>query len=407
MVLPITSFDFIIFIFFSHIFPFLVITAAAHLLAVARAAAVLVAAEADEEWTRCVATRDGFFFSFLSLFHCSYFVSFIFILFLFLFVFSCAKKQENPDPSRVIGVFGLSVYTSERTLRDEFSRFGTIDKLTIVYDRNVRFPKKKKNESDLCDSKFAAKFYFQQRLNSVFFFHFSIPLTRQIALADLGLFTTSTLKMLRKLGWVTFFKNILELIYLEKSCNTFTWAVVRRKSINIQENARCSQNMQDLFLQHINININLNINLLLFNALINAQVKRRRRRRREKLAQHLPFFFLVLKTKQRSIWRSFKVWNCMLHCIYFVVLPLFPQKLKCHFACKYFLHTCRNAWMELISMDVRSALISRPLSARIRPHRGFTRGCPFIAAARRRRDVSCFFKVFFFFEESYFFFFFF
>jgi hypothetical protein len=37
----------------------------------------------------------------------------------------------------VLGVFGLSIRTVERDLDDEFSRFGRVEKVTIVYDQRV------------------------------------------------------------------------------------------------------------------------------------------------------------------------------------------------------------------------------------------------------------------------------
>ncbi|EIN10247.1 RNA-binding domain-containing protein [Punctularia strigosozonata HHB-11173 SS5] len=40
-----------------------------------------------------------------------------------------------PPPSSVLGVFGLSIRTQERDLDDEFSRFGQVEKVTIVYDQ--------------------------------------------------------------------------------------------------------------------------------------------------------------------------------------------------------------------------------------------------------------------------------
>ncbi|EMD40972.1 hypothetical protein CERSUDRAFT_111545 [Gelatoporia subvermispora B] len=42
---------------------------------------------------------------------------------------------QAPNPSNVLGVFGLSIRTTERDLDDEFSRFGRVDKVTIVYDQ--------------------------------------------------------------------------------------------------------------------------------------------------------------------------------------------------------------------------------------------------------------------------------
>lgn len=48
-------------------------------------------------------------------------------------------QEQAPTPSNVLGVFGLSIRTQERDLDDEFSRFGRVDKVTIVYDQRVRF----------------------------------------------------------------------------------------------------------------------------------------------------------------------------------------------------------------------------------------------------------------------------
>lgn len=51
--------------------------------------------------------------------------------------FDGACFKQNPRPSNVLGVFGLSVHTTERELDDEFSRFGRVEKVTIVYDQRV------------------------------------------------------------------------------------------------------------------------------------------------------------------------------------------------------------------------------------------------------------------------------
>ncbi|TCD61483.1 hypothetical protein EIP91_008384 [Steccherinum ochraceum] len=40
-----------------------------------------------------------------------------------------------PNPSAVLGVFGLSIRTTERDLEDEFNRYGQVEKVTIVYDQ--------------------------------------------------------------------------------------------------------------------------------------------------------------------------------------------------------------------------------------------------------------------------------
>jgi transformer-2 protein len=42
--------------------------------------------------------------------------------------------RDNPNESRCLGVFGLSMYTSERELRELFSRYGPVDSVQVVYD---------------------------------------------------------------------------------------------------------------------------------------------------------------------------------------------------------------------------------------------------------------------------------
>ncbi|KAE8541164.1 hypothetical protein D1P53_002520 [Cryptococcus gattii VGV] len=40
-------------------------------------------------------------------------------------------------PTNILGVFGLSVRTSERDLQDEFSRHGEVEKIVVVYDQRT------------------------------------------------------------------------------------------------------------------------------------------------------------------------------------------------------------------------------------------------------------------------------
>ena len=47
--------------------------------------------------------------------------------------------KQAPNPSNVLGVFGLSIRTTERDLDDEFSRYGSVEKVVIVYDQRVSF----------------------------------------------------------------------------------------------------------------------------------------------------------------------------------------------------------------------------------------------------------------------------
>lgn len=49
-----------------------------------------------------------------------------------------SDRRENPPPSRIIGIFGLSYSTDERKLDYEFSRYGQIDKIQLVRDPEGR-----------------------------------------------------------------------------------------------------------------------------------------------------------------------------------------------------------------------------------------------------------------------------
>ena len=50
------------------------------------------------------------------------------------------QKNQNPNPTNVLGVFGLSIRTTESDLDDEFSRHGRVEQVTIVYDQRVSSP---------------------------------------------------------------------------------------------------------------------------------------------------------------------------------------------------------------------------------------------------------------------------
>jgi len=52
-------------------------------------------------------------------------------------VYTLGLVQYDPDPSRVLGVFGLSLYTGENEIRDVFSKYGPIEHVSVVYDHQV------------------------------------------------------------------------------------------------------------------------------------------------------------------------------------------------------------------------------------------------------------------------------
>ncbi|KAL7865189.1 hypothetical protein SRHO_G00104360 [Serrasalmus rhombeus] len=47
-------------------------------------------------------------------------------------------NRANPDPNSCLGVFGLSLYTTERDLREVFSKYGPLADVSIVYDQQSR-----------------------------------------------------------------------------------------------------------------------------------------------------------------------------------------------------------------------------------------------------------------------------
>lgn len=49
------------------------------------------------------------------------------------------RQQENPTPSRCLGVFGLSLYTTEQQINHIFSKYGPVDKVQVVIDAKVSY----------------------------------------------------------------------------------------------------------------------------------------------------------------------------------------------------------------------------------------------------------------------------
>lgn len=48
-----------------------------------------------------------------------------------------SHAPDNPEPTLIVGVFGLSVRTVERDLEEEFGRVAPVEKVVIVYDARV------------------------------------------------------------------------------------------------------------------------------------------------------------------------------------------------------------------------------------------------------------------------------
>lgn len=46
-------------------------------------------------------------------------------------------SRDNPEQSRCLGVFGLSLYTQDRDLKEVFGRFGPLDEVNVVYDHQT------------------------------------------------------------------------------------------------------------------------------------------------------------------------------------------------------------------------------------------------------------------------------
>ena len=46
-------------------------------------------------------------------------------------------SREKPEEGTCLGVFGLSLYTTERELDKEFSKFGPLQKVQVVLDGKV------------------------------------------------------------------------------------------------------------------------------------------------------------------------------------------------------------------------------------------------------------------------------
>ena len=45
--------------------------------------------------------------------------------------------QDNPQPSRCLGIFGLSIYTTEQQLHHIMSKYGPVERVQVVIDAKV------------------------------------------------------------------------------------------------------------------------------------------------------------------------------------------------------------------------------------------------------------------------------
>lgn len=50
------------------------------------------------------------------------------------------NRREAPPPNRTLGVFGVSTYTKQVDLEDIFKRYGTVEKIIMVFDNYVSHP---------------------------------------------------------------------------------------------------------------------------------------------------------------------------------------------------------------------------------------------------------------------------
>ncbi|XP_058177229.1 uncharacterized protein LOC131293167 [Anopheles ziemanni] len=47
-------------------------------------------------------------------------------------------RVDSPEPNRCLGVFGLTVYTTEQYLKDIFEQYGIVEDLLVIYDSQTR-----------------------------------------------------------------------------------------------------------------------------------------------------------------------------------------------------------------------------------------------------------------------------
>lgn len=48
----------------------------------------------------------------------------------------CCVSSDQAKPSRVLGVFGLSLYTDERVLKEVFSQYGPVEGIQVILDHH-------------------------------------------------------------------------------------------------------------------------------------------------------------------------------------------------------------------------------------------------------------------------------
>ncbi len=48
------------------------------------------------------------------------------------------RSNESASAHNVLGIFGMSIFTTEQKLEEIFGVFGKLDKVSIIFDRQVR-----------------------------------------------------------------------------------------------------------------------------------------------------------------------------------------------------------------------------------------------------------------------------
>lgn len=53
------------------------------------------------------------------------------------FIIDSFLLQDRPKPNRCLGVFGLSIHTTEDQIYDIFSKYGSLERVQVIVDAQV------------------------------------------------------------------------------------------------------------------------------------------------------------------------------------------------------------------------------------------------------------------------------